>query len=90
MRALRGWVVGLGVWAAGLAAAYAQFGLGAELNTPIRRAPDQFPDRSFVPCRLQYRQVRSEPNGGGWRTDYPYGEINLTIRLSELTCNSNE
>ena len=85
MRALRGWVVGLGVWAAGLAAAYAQFGLGAELNTPIRRAPDQFPDRSFVPCRLQYRQVRSEPNGGGWRTDYPYGEINLTIRLSELT-----
>ena len=36
-------------------------------------------------CRLAYRQVRTEPNGGGWRTDYPYGEINLTIRLSELT-----
>jgi hypothetical protein len=65
-------------------AAYAQFGFG-ELNTPIRRAPAVFPDRNFVVCRLQYREVRSEPNGGGWRTDYPYGEINLMIRLSELT-----
>ena len=25
-----------------------------------------------------YTQVRREPSGGGWRTDYPYGEINLT------------
>jgi len=68
----------------GAVAAYAQFGFG-ELNTPIRRAPALFPDRNFSVCRLQYRQVRSEPNGGGWRTDYPYGEINLMIRLSELT-----
>jgi hypothetical protein len=68
----------------GLSAAYAQFGFG-ELNFPIRRAPDVFPDRNFVVCRLAYTQVRREPQGGGWRTDYPYGEINLTIRLSELT-----
>jgi len=66
--------------------AYGQFGFrGGEMNAPIRRAPDEFPDRNFVVCRLAYTQVRSEPNGGGWRTDYPYGEINLTIRLSELT-----
>jgi hypothetical protein len=32
-----------------------------------------------------YTSVRREPQGGGWRTDYPYGEINLTIRFSELT-----
>src|SRR5919106_3969177 len=32
-----------------------------------------------------YTSVRREPNGGGWRTDYPYGEINLMTRLSELT-----
>jgi hypothetical protein len=32
-----------------------------------------------------YTSVRREPSGGGWRTDYPYGEINLMIRLSELT-----
>jgi len=66
-------------------AAYAQFRGGGEMNSPIRRAPDVFPDRNFAVCRLAYTQVRSEPNGGGWRTDYPYGEINLTIRLSELT-----
>ncbi len=78
------WVVGVALWAVCAAAASAQFGFG-ELNTPIRRAPALFPDRNFVVCRLQYREVRSEPNGGGWRTDYPYGEINLMIRLSELT-----
>ena len=83
--AQRRWVLGFGFWALGcLGAAYAQFGFG-ELNTPVRRAPATFPDRNFVVCRLEYRQVRSEPNGGGWRTDYPYGEINLMIRLSELT-----
>src|SRR5688572_9067950 len=75
----------LGIWGLGFAVAYAQFGFGGELSTPIRRAPEVFPDRNFVVCRLQYREVRSEPNGGGWRTDYPYGEINLMIRLSELT-----
>ena len=79
------WVLGLAIWVLGAVAAYAQFGFGGELNTPIRRAPELFPDRNFSVCRLQYRQVRSEPNGGGWRTDYPYGEINLMIRLSELT-----
>lgn len=81
---LRGGLV-LSAWGLSLAAAYAQFGLGAELNTPMRPAPKVFPDRNFVVCRLAYTQVRSEPDGVGWRTDYPYGEINLTIRLSELT-----
>lgn len=64
--------------------AAAQFGRGF-FNAPARFAPDVFPDRRFVVCRIMYTQVRSEPSGGGWRTDYPYGEINLTIRLSELT-----
>ena len=43
------------------------------------------PDSSFVVCRLAYRSVRAEPSGIGWQTDYPYAEINLTTRLSELT-----
>jgi hypothetical protein len=43
------------------------------------------PDGNFVVCRLAYRQVRSEPSGIGWMTDYPYAEINLTTRFSELT-----
>lgn len=64
---------------------FAQFRGGEGLRSPARFAPDEFPDRDFVVCRMMYTEVRSEPNGGGWRTDYPYGEINLTIRFSELT-----
>jgi len=72
------------VLSAGLA--YAQFGFGrGESNAPVRFAPDQFPDPHFAVCRLMYTSVRREPAGGGWRTDYPYGEINLSIRFSELT-----
>jgi hypothetical protein len=66
--------------------AYAQFGFGrGDSNAPARFAPQQFPDSGFVVCRLMYTSVRREPSGGGWRTDYPYGEINLSIRFSELT-----
>ena len=70
-----------------LATAYAQFGFrgGEFMNIPARYMPAELPDRNFVVCRLQYTSVRREPSGGGWRTDYPYGEINLTTRLSELT-----
>ncbi len=50
-----------------------------------RWAPAQMPDGSFVLCRLAYRQVRFEQSGIGWMTDYPYAEINLTTRVSELT-----
>jgi hypothetical protein len=50
-----------------------------------RYAPAVMPDASFVVCRLAYTQVRREPSGIGWETDYPYAEINLMTRLSELT-----
>ena len=46
-------------------------------------APAQFPDGDFVICRLVYTEVRRY--GVGWRTDYPLGERNLSIRFSELT-----
>ena len=68
--------------------AYAQFGrgFGGEFfGEPVRFAPPAMPDRNFTVCRLMYTSVRREPSGGGWRTDYPYGEINLLTRLSELT-----
>ncbi len=63
---------------------YAQFGrpLG---GATLRMAPPEMPDAGFTVCRVMYESVRSEPEGAGWRTDYPYGEINLMIRLSELT-----
>ena len=64
--------------------AYAQFRF-REGSFAARYAPDEMPDGSFVICRLAYRQVRSEPMGIGWMTDYPYAEVNLSTRLSELT-----
>jgi hypothetical protein len=46
-------------------------------------APARFPDGDFAICRLVYTEVRRY--GQGWRTDYPLGERNLSIRFSELT-----
>ena len=65
--------------------AFAQFRGGGDGNTPPVFAPDPLPDRDFVVCRLMYTSVVREQSGGGWRTDYPYGEINLSIRFGELT-----
>src|SRR5687768_18219005 len=48
-------------------------------------APRDMPDGDFAVCRIMYRQVRTEPSGAGWRTDYPTAETNLMIRFSELT-----
>ena len=56
-----------------------------EGSYPTRLAPPQMPDGNFVLCRLAYTRVRSERSGIGWETDYPYAEVNLTTRLSELT-----
>ena len=41
--------------------------------------------RAFTFCRIAYRQVRREPMGQGWRTDYPDADRNLMLRLSQLT-----
>ncbi len=76
-------VVATAVLAAG--AAYAQGYRFREGSLPARYAPEHMPDSAFVVCRLAYRSVRSEPMGIGWQTDYPFAEINLTTRLSELT-----
>jgi hypothetical protein len=65
-------------------AAYAQR-FFREGSFATRFAPATMPDGAFVICRLAYTQVRREESGIGWQTDYPYSEINLTTRLSELT-----
>jgi hypothetical protein len=67
------------------AAAYGQGFRFREGSLPAKYAPPHMPDGGFVVCRLAYRSVRVEPMGIGWQTDYPYAEINLTTRLSELT-----
>jgi len=56
-----------------------------EGRVPPRLAPAAMPDGNFTFCRIMYQRVRMEPMGMGWTTDYPYAEINLMTRLSELT-----
>lgn len=65
---------------ASAAYALAQFG-GRRVEGA--QAPRLFPDGDFAICRLVYTEVRRY--GQGWRTDYPLGERNLSVRLSELT-----
>jgi hypothetical protein len=65
-------------------AAYAQR-FFREGGFAARFAPAHMPDGSFVICRLAYNQMRREPSGIGWETDYPYAEVNLSTRFSELT-----
>jgi hypothetical protein len=64
---------------------FAQFGRGSltGVGGPGGFAPAVFPDGDVVLCRLMYPEGQRFTNG--WRTDYPLGERNLSIRLSELT-----
>src|SRR5262245_17584415 len=45
--------------------------------------PDSF-DGSFQFCRV-IQNESPDGDGGGWSVDYPRADINLSIRLSELT-----
>jgi len=54
-------------------------------GVPVRFPPPRFTDGAFTHCKIMYRSVRSEANGMGWATDYPYAGINLMTRVSELT-----
>jgi hypothetical protein len=75
--------------------AYAQFrqrggfsgfgGLRGEQGDPAEIPDRPMADRNFTACHMLYTSVRREANGAGWRTDYPWGERHLVLRLSELT-----
>jgi hypothetical protein len=56
------------------------FGFGQSIRMA---APDAF-DEGFHFCRVAFRGNRYG-DGGGWSVDYPRADINLSIRLSELT-----
>jgi hypothetical protein len=49
---------------------------------PLAQA-DSF-DGAFNYCRVMYKQQRFG-DGGGWTTDYPNADLNLSTRLGELT-----
>lgn len=61
------------------------FKIDPEGATRPRFPPAEWPDHDFTICRLWYSSVRAERDGSGWKTDYPYSEINLLIRLGEMT-----
>jgi hypothetical protein len=82
---LRLFATALAVLALAATVAYGQGFRFREGSLPARYAPPHMPDGAFVVCRLQYRSVRYEAMGIGWITDYPYAEMNLSTRLSELT-----
>ena len=68
------------------ATSFAQrFGVFEGAGAGIRIPPKDFNDGRFTICKWMFRSNRSEAGGIGWSTDYPFGEINLLTRLSELT-----
>ena len=62
-----------------------RFGVFEGAGAGIRVPPKDFNDGRFTACKWMFRSDRSEFSGIGWSTDYPFGEINLLIRLSQLT-----
>src|SRR4051794_36477292 len=62
-----------------------RFGVIEGAGAGIRVPPKDFSDGRFTICKWMFRSNRFEAGGIGWSTDYPYGEINLLTRLSELT-----
>ena len=70
---------------AGAVSVAQRFGVIEGAGAGIRVPPRDFNDGAFTVCKWMFRSDRSEPSGVGWSTDYPFGEINLLIRLSELT-----
>ncbi len=77
----RVWVAVVLALVGATAVAEAQFGRGFR---GTRVATDADFDGRFHYCRLVY-QGAFNGNGGSWRTDYPNADINLSVRLSELT-----
>jgi hypothetical protein len=76
----------LGLFAVTGAVSVAQrFGVSEGAGAGIRVPPADFSDGGFTICKWMFRSERSEPGGIGWSTDYPFGEINLLTRLSEMT-----
>jgi len=64
--------------------ATAQFRQLGDVSVDAHRARPESYDGRFHYCRAVYRQ-NPRGDGGSWLTDYPLADIDLSIRLSELT-----
>jgi hypothetical protein len=51
---------------------------------PLRMATPESFDGAFNFCRIMFSESR-DGDGGNWSVDYPRADVNLSIRLSELT-----
>jgi hypothetical protein len=60
------------------------FRRGRRFFQPIRSPTPESYDGSFMFCRIMFPNAM-DGDGGGWGVDYPRADINLSIRLSELT-----
>jgi hypothetical protein len=63
--------------------AWAQFRRGGDSLEAHLARPDSF-DGRFHYCRAVYRP-NPRGDGGSWLTDYPLADIDLSVRVSELT-----
>jgi len=52
--------------------------------SPMRMATAESFDGGFNFCRIMFSESR-DGDGGGWGVDYPRADVNLSIRLAELT-----
>jgi hypothetical protein len=59
-------------------------GRGGRFFGEIRRPTPASFDGGFNFCRIMF-PFANDGDGGGWQVDYPRADINLSIRLSELT-----
>jgi hypothetical protein len=57
---------------------------GGRFFQPVRWAQADHFDGRFNFCRLAFARSY-DGDGGGWNVDYPRADINMSIRLSELT-----
>jgi hypothetical protein len=62
----------------------AQLGWGPNARPKFPRS-DHHPNGSFTFGRLFFEQNGYEPLGHGWNTDYPDSDMNLMMRVEELT-----
>ncbi|MGI9627871.1 MAG: DUF4159 domain-containing protein [Longimicrobiales bacterium] len=54
-------------------------------RAPIKKPIEASVRGEFTFCRLMYQSFKREWLGTGWTTDYPDGDRNLPLRLSQLT-----
>ena len=65
--------------------AEAQLRRGRSFSNLRVAAPEDF-DGTFQFCRVVFRNgPNGDYNSGSWEVDFPRADINLSIRLSELT-----